>query len=863
MTTLAGSRIRLFTYLDGSGHSNEEVGGKGAGLDKLIAAGLPVPEATVLTAGAYHLAVAEHSLQLLIADLRTSALPAPDHIAAECAAIERTFLTAPLPDDVFAAINRIGEEMLPRGPLAVRSSATAEDMSGASFAGQYLTVTGVSGIDGLERAVRRCWASLWMPAARAYRRRQQISDGHLSMAVVIQTMVDPIWSGVAFTTDLDGGSHLVRVEAVRGLGEALVAGRVTPSDYTIRKDTLEVVGSGGAQPLGFLEELGRLAVELERREQAPQDIEWAYTENGLTLLQIRPITRTDVVANHPDRLDTEPDPDAVYTPHGVIEMLPNVIPPLLWTINAPMLENAFRATLADLGGRTPDRSRRIVSRFRGRAALNLSGLAEIAESLPGGSAAEVERQYLGHTLSDDRPPGRRRAPVLAVLRARKAHNRIVDDVALISAASRGLNSIRLDLRTLPVRRLVAYRQRIRDLAWRGYTAEVGASSAAAASFQGLEALLARWMPECEAAEWAQRTTSGALARSAVGAARAKVLADVITNHATDAVKAAIAGGVGDLKARIAAIDPDGPPFLAALDDAVNAMGSRAMYGDVTWAEDDWWIWRQLQLLLIPRPPSGEDEEDDELADLCHRLSDRRRWRSIRVLTGQFIDLRLRLLRRQVRDTIRFLELREQAKNALLVLGGEERRIIREAADRLTTSGMLAHPDRVELLTDTELDAMLFGRCQAGGPDLRARQQLTQFQAGSPPLPDWFTGDPDRAEPAPVSPAHRLEGWAAGPGRAEGTACIIRSLADGTRLKRGNVLVAHATDPSWTPLLLTAGAVVLETGGPLAHAAIVAREFGLPAVLNVPSATRLLHDGELVEVDGTLGTITRIDMGGEA
>jgi phosphohistidine swiveling domain-containing protein len=858
-----GRRTRLFTYLDGAGHSADEVGGKGAGLDRLIALSLPVPTAAALTTHAYRTAVDEKSLQLLLDDLRASPLPRADRIPAESAAIERTFLAAPLPNALSADIARIGREMLPRGPVAVRSSATAEDLSSASFAGQYLTITNVSGVGDLEVAVRRCWASLWMPAARAYRRKHQISEHHLAMAVVIQTMVDPQWSGVLFTTDHGGETHLIRVEAVAGLGDALVSGRVTPSDYRIRKDSLEIMADRDAAQLDFLEDLARLAIDLEQSEHCPQDIEWAYTADGLTILQARPITKASVPTMGTDYLDTPAGATATYTPHGVLEMLPGVVPPLLWTINAPMLENAFRTTLADLGGKTPDKSRRIVCRFRGRAALDLSALCDIASSLPGGSAAEVERQYLGYALSDDAPANGGGFHILPAFRARRVHNRIVDEVALISAAARAINEIQLDLRGLPARRLVAYRQRIRDLAWRGYAAEVGASSAASATYRALELLLTRWLSEDEAAEWAQRTTRGALSRSAVGAARTKALVEVVDTYATTEVKEIIASETIDQRNAIADLEPSGTRFLVALDRAVRAMGSKSIYGDRTWVEDQWWIWRQLQLLVSnePRPQPDTRGTDAAFAELCSRLSSIKGWRRARILTGQVVDLRIRWLRRQVSETIRFLELRERAKNALLVLGGEERRIIVESARRLVESRLLPTPDLVQYLTDAELDGMLFGKRTLYLNDLLDRQYLAAAQASDEALPDWFTGRPDRAAPIGVDPGSQLEGWAAGPGIAAGTVRIISSLEDGTRLQRGDVLVAHATDPSWTPLFLTAGAVVLETGGPLAHAAIVAREFGLPAVLNIPSATRILEEGETVRVDGTLGIVERVVPGG--
>jgi pyruvate,water dikinase len=293
------------------------------------------------------------------------------------------------------------------------------------------------------------------------------------------------------------------------------------------------------------------------------------------------------------------------------------------------------------------------------------------------------------------------------------------------------------------------------------------------------------------------------------------------------------------------------------------MGSKSVYGGTTWAEDEWWIWRQLRYLINENrsPTAPIASGTDEFAELCRNLTDDRRWRTIRVLTGQFIDLRVRWLRRQLRETIRFLELRERAKNALLVLGGEERRLIIEASQRLAASRQLADRDLVLYLTDSELEGMLFGQGGINDTELARRRATAMANTDLDPLPDWFRGDPDTRPVKDVSGADRLEGWAAGPGHATGPVRIISSLAEGSRLERGDILAAHSTDPSWTPLFLVAGAIVLETGGPLSHAAIVAREFGLPAVLNIPQATRALREGEIVLVDGGLGLVERTHMRG--
>jgi phosphohistidine swiveling domain-containing protein len=233
-----------------------------------------------------------------------------------------------------------------------------------------------------------------------------------------------------------------------------------------------------------------------------------------------------------------------------------------------------------------------------------------------------------------------------------------------------------------------------------------------------------------------------------------------------------------------------------------------------------------------------------------------KWRVTRIVTGQVVDMRRRMLRKLAGDATEFLRLRERAKSALLILGGEERRLITEAARRLLASGLVTAPDDVLMLSDQELTVMLVGDEPVSADELtRRREAFEQAQLGDP-LPQTFTGHPGTEELAPLD-GDRMEGWAASPGVVRGRVRLLASLADGAKLEPGDVLVARSTDPSWTPLFLIAGAIVLEEGGPLSHAAIVAREFGLPAVLNVQGAMLSLDEGAEVEVNGTAGAVTLV------
>ncbi len=603
---------------------------------------------------------------------------------------------------------------------------------------------------------------------------------------------------------------------------------------------------------------------------SPQDIEWAVAGGRLAVLQTRPITVQRPLRADDDGFDTEPVDGATYTPIGVQEMLPGVVPPLLWTINGPMLEDAFRRLLADLGipARWGASRFQAIGRFRGRAALNLSLLREASASMPGGSHAEVERQYVGRVLSDGRDPppsGGRLGRALAGLRALRLRRRVEDEVQLFAEGADWVLALRVDLPSLSASRLLAYRARVRDLAHRGYGAEVAAAAGAAAAYRGLEIALERWVGE-EAATWAQRITAPPAPSGQAGCNCAVTLWDLYAEHVRGRAPydALMAGPPEGAEARIRALGEEGERFLAAVGAAMRHFGSMAVYGGPTWDEDPAFVWEcitrcgGLGPAAAPKDRltrTGSDREE-AFSELRARLRGSWRWRLGRVLTGQIVDVRGRILRKLATDAARFLSLRERAKAALLVLGGEERRIILEAARRLEASRQIAQPEDVLLLADGELEEMLLGGEPVSDAEIaRRRAALARAQEGEP-LPETFEGLPG-VEAPPLRSGDVLEGWAAGPGRIRGRARVLRSLADGRGLREGEILVARSTDPSWTPLFLVAGGIVLEEGGPLSHAAIVAREFGLPAVLNVKGATRLIATGDELVVDGTTGLVARV------
>ncbi|MGY1726329.1 PEP/pyruvate-binding domain-containing protein [Geodermatophilus sp. SYSU D01062] len=754
-----------------------QLGGKGASLDRLVQRGTPVPPTAVVTADAYRTVAADPRLAAFLDTLRSGPpVPADE--------VDAAFRAVPVPPALARAVVAAAREVAAGRPLAVRSSATVEDMAAASFAGQYRSSLDVDPEAVLD-AVRLTWASLWHPAPVAYRRAWGIPDEDVAMPAVLMRMVPARSAGVVFTVDPGGAADRVRVEAVQGLGEALVSGARTPEVFLLPR--------GGDPDPGLpvaVREAAALALRVERDEGRPQDVEWAWDGTRTWVVQARPITtgpaRTD------DGCDTPPDDDELTT-EGIGETLPGLLPPLVWDVASFLVEEALREVLGRLWGLPADRTgpHELVRRVRGRAALDLDLMRAAARAVPGGSEAELERQYLGAPVSG--APEGRRAPwwrtARLQLRAGTARRRAAVEAGVVLGAAEEALADPPALEDLDDGALLAYRRRLVDLGARATTVELAVASAAVAAYGELEARLAGHLGEQAAAAWAQRVTAGGATRR------------------------------------------DRSPAA-----------SRSVFAGPTWAETG--------QAAAPAPPSRREEHDAARAELEEELRSRPRWRRVRVLTGQLVDVRMHVLRREVGDATAGLARREAVKAAVLAVGGEVRRVHLEAGRRLAAAGALARPEDVDLLRDRELGPALDGAPPPPAELARRRRWLDQ-RAADPSPPLRWTGVPAPA-PAAVPRGDRLCGWAAGPGRHTGRARVLTEPRP-ELLAEGEVLVAAATDAGWSPVFLRAGAIVVERGGPLSHAAIVARELGLPAVLNLPGAAAVL-DGRTVTVDGDTGTV---------
>ncbi|MCP5028692.1 MAG: hypothetical protein GY929_20655 [Actinomycetia bacterium] len=785
----------------------DTLGGKGGALARLVVDGYPVPATGVITTGAYRSVAGQPVIADLVARIGAGEEPSPDDVDATFA---KLVISEPLRGEIIELARAVGEG----GLVAVRSSATVEDLHGSSFAGQYRSLLNIdAGIpEVILAAVRQVWASLWHPAPSAYRRAFGIDDSDVAMAVVVMRMIPATTAGVVFTDD-PGGSGGARVEAVEGLGESLVSGQRTPVAWEVGDADGQVDPANlPAVPARALE----LAHDIAAAAGTPQDVEWAAVDDEVYVVQARPIT----VLESDDGFDTPVD-DHELTTAGIVEMVPGVLPPLRWEVNRFLLEEAFRSILASLGvirGRAVE-DRPFVRRVRGRVAIDFDQLREAAGGIPG-AVEELEQQYFGQTSEGEGEGEKHHAhgfgfsDLARDLRTLQTRRQVIEQAEVLIGATTALRQRRPSLDEQTEVQLLAYGRRLVDLGARGLAAELGVAASGAAAYRRLELQLGRHLG------------------SEQGVAETQ----------------ALVGRTGATTAR-------------------QALASAAIFAGPTWSE-----------MASGPPSSSESAVGYSPEEEWHRVRDRLKalpgWTRRRILTGGFVDFRSHLINRLRTDVIEQIQRREKAKVAVLELGGELRRVHLELGRRLVDGGLLERADEIELLASAEVLAAVDSGANGGlgasrsasigerasiiSPDVvrRRRNWLSRYQAEGN-LPLRFVGIPDR-EPEPLPEGDVLEGWAASPGRRRGLARVVTSATG--RLDPGEVLVAEATDASWSPLFMRAGAVVVERGGPLSHAAILARELGLPAVLNVSGAARIL-DRCTVSVDGDQGIVV-IESRGE-
>ncbi|MFG1673790.1 rifamycin-inactivating phosphotransferase [Micromonospora sp. NPDC049282] len=842
------------------------VGGKGAHLGALSRTeGVRVPAGFCVTTDAFRRGVAGGPALDERLD-RLAGLGPDDReaIGAVSAEIRRAVEETAVPGDVAAAVTRALTDLGEHGAYAVRSSATAEDLPTASFAGQQDTYLNVVGPAAVLAHVSRCWASLFTERAVTYRLRNGIDHRAVRMAVVVQRMVLPDAAGVLFTADPVTGNRTVSsVDAGFGLGEALVAGLVNPDVFTVRDGTImsrtiaakraavHAVPGGGTrvaevdparqeQPALTDAQVLRL-VRLGRRIQArfgrPQDIEWALADGDFQILQSRPITTLFPV---PAVDDGEKH---VYLSVGHQQMMTDAMKPLglsMWRLTA-------MAPMHSAGGRLFVDATRHLATPAGRAAfLNLMTRSDPLTR----DALEtiLERGDIVPTPPDAGPAGPPAGLPPATIETEPA---IV--TALIEGSQDSIAALRRDIRTRSGPALFDFLTEAFEEHKRVLTDPVNIQAIMA----GMEATwwlndkLGEWLGETNAADTLTLSAPGNVT-SEMGLALLDV-ADVIRPH-PEVVAFLREVRDGDFLDELPKL-AGGSEARAAVEDYLDRYGMRCV-GEIDITRPRW---SEQPATLVPLIL-------DHVRTFAPGESRRRfeRGRQAAERKAEEVLARLRALpdgdrradeTRRMIDRVRtFIGYREYPKYGIISRYFIYKQALTAEADRLVRAGVLADPEDAFFLTFDEFrDAVRTRRVD--GRLVRERRDAFRWHRTLTP-PRVLTSDGEALTGAyrrDDVPSGALVGLPVSHGTVEGRARVVLDLARAD-LQPGDILVTAHTDPSWTPLFVAAAGLVTEVGGQMTHGAVIAREYGLPAVVNVPGATRLIRDGQRIRVHGSAGYV---------
>ncbi len=866
--------------LDSTSASLATVGGKGWSLARLAAAGLPVPDGFLLSTSAYQALVEANGLQEAIWQLVAGAT------AAETASLERAstsirslFETATLPREIAASIEQayaaLGDDQRPA--VAVRSSATAEDLPDHSAAGLQDTYLNVRGEERLLAAIHACWASLWTARAIGYRERMRIDQRTVAMGVVVQRMVPAEVSGILFTANPASGDRTeLVINASFGLGEAVVGGHVTPDTYVLDRTSLEtkqtVVGSkleaivpAGAQgtttervpdvkrnSASLPPETQRQLATLSRKVETifdgvPQDIEWAVVDGVCWLLQSRPITN----------LPSPPPSDASWEPpteggrfirRQVVENMPDPLSPLFAELYLQEgLERSMDKLMEDFGmplAIEDFMERPMFVTINGYAYCRASyhSTWRMLRLMPkllywyATAFRKLLRTVIPHWRDEGLP----------------AYLKTIQQWKAVDPATASDEQLLSGMRQLTVAdatywfdvAMVLGAAKISDgmLNWFVTSRFVRGDLTSGALLRGFPSQALKAQEDLEAIANKIRTSDGRLRELVCGTPTADLQDALSRDPAGHAVRDELLQYFEQYGHQIYTLD----------------------FAEPTQLEDPLPVLLTLQRLV----ERGECDTRTRQAEMARDSQMR-----VQQVLESLGPLRRWLFRKLLGWAQTYCPYREDALFSVGAAWPTLRCMARELGERLVQAGTLTLWDDVFYLTRSELSEA----CAARG-ESRAAADLTQtvgrrrelrearkklHPPGMVPENSTFRFGPFdlsmfETQKRNTADANTLDGFAVSPGKVTAPASVILSPRDFDQMKPDTILVCPTTTPAWTPLFAQAAGLATDIGGILAHGSIVAREYGIPAVMGTGNLTQRIVSGQRITVDGNRGTVTILD-----
>lgn len=829
-----------FTFNEPLAARLELSGGKGSNLSILTQRGFPVPPGFIVTAQVYREFIGGNSEILR----HVNELPFGDAglLRAESERLRQALEKLTLPSAAVDEVRMQLSHFPARHAFSVRSSSTMEDLAGAAFAGQHETYLNCSGTEQILEKIKACFLSLWFDRAIAYRHQQGFDHAQAAMAVVVQQMIQCEVAGVGFSINpISGDLNEMLVDANFGLGESVVSGEGEVDHFTLDRSTRAVrsaniaqksrkiigIPGGGTQEVHLgkeegagaclsdkqLAELTDLLLRIETSYRFPQDIEWGFAEGKLFLLQSRPVTTI------PPR----------WTRDESAERFPNVITPLTWDFVDSGFHRSLNYSFRMMGfppfngkwfgmqGHYIYGNQNAVELYGRRAPFLARNLDELRGAIP-----KLREEF-------------RWVQELPVTWARDLDFYLISigQFMIEPLAGKSLRELWEFVRTvnehganyfLPNIAISITHSTLYRLLHRLLQTGFGADTA--------NALFDRLMAYCE-------TKTGAINKELFELAKMIRTRPEFEN--------AIKGRPSREVIEQNALDRF-PEFKARLEKFLRDHGHREVDFDAyspTWLELPWVVLDNIRLIL--QTPMDENPAVKE-----RELKIRMQEAELELFQKLPADLQfffaeiLRLARAYTS-----LDDLEHYQTTRLTL--PLRRGLRELGARLVARVVLGEPMDIFFAHAAQIEKAVTQDDDAGWNQFResVRQQKENYLRDKARKPEWIPGESKVAEPAS---GDCLTGLAGSPGQAEGPVFLVLGADDFAKFPKGAVLVARTTNPTWTPLFYSAVAVVTESGGPLSHGAVTAREMRIPAVMSVKESLSRLKNGQRVRVDGAKGTV---------
>lgn len=874
----------VFDFSEINKSSLSSVGGKGANLGELcLIPGVKVPAGFCVSTKAYsdfintsqEFAVMLKSLDFIhvesLDDIREAGYQIRNHL-------ETMIIPDPIQQEVIQAWQKTGSSYA----YAIRSSATAEDLPGASFAGQQDTFLNIEGERNILDCIRKCWASLFTDRAIVYRHQNGFAHDKVFLSVVVQRMVFPEVSGIMFTADpVTGNRKIVSIDASFGLGEALVSGIVSADLYQVKLDKLiksqiakkviaiyakpeggtaqvELTGDQQTTPALLEEDLLRLARmgrNIEAHFGNPQDIEWSIANNEIFILQSRPITTLYPIPHVAD------DRLHLFISIGHQQMMTEAMKPLGISVIR---------TLVPIGKGSPQDESKHLLEAGGRLYLDLTQFLEYPQ---------VRARLPELLLNIDERIGRavqdfidREEPQPALQTGRKLelalltkifptafaslrnilfcdNNEAVDDMNQFIDGH--VQEVRKELQAVSGADKITQIQEI-------LTALMPLIFPKAAPYMG-PALITYKLIESLSKKWlGDATELGSISKSPIGNVTTEMglalgdVADAVRNHpavieylkrASDETffegLKAVHGGHDVL------------PVILRFFDRYGMRGTGEI--DVTRPR-----WREIPTHLVPAILSqvqgikpGQHRIDFIAGQEEAELAANRLLARLRKTPGGF--LKARRMQRLIKVHRSFIGIREHPKYFIVQNLDMIKKAIMQESANLVSAGILDRPEDIFWFSLQEIKEIIVTQ-RADRNVIVMRKEKFQHEAKlTPPRAITSEGEIITAKPGANVPPGALAGSPVSAGLVEGRARVILKLEE-AKMDKGDILVAPYTDPGWTPLFPLAAGLVTEIGGLMTHGAVVAREYGIPAVVGVDNATHTIRDGQRIRVDGTQGFV---------